>query len=133
MLGLALIGAGLPFAVSNISVAGVAGPGICWVSDVVVSEKGVRIYFRRKGGPLFVSTSDGFIIPSDAPIDPARPEEAGVEARLGDRLAPGNSPEDGCSLTVVNRDGRIGVEAKAYFHPIGLPSQSESEFIPARD
>jgi hypothetical protein len=123
--------AALPSTSSNITIADVHRPAICWISDVVASEKGVRIYFRRKGGPLFVSLPDGFLSPSDAPIDAARPEDAAVEVRLGDKLAPTNSPEDGCSLVVVNRDGQIGVEASAFFNPPGLPSQLKTEFIPA--
>lgn len=60
--------------------------GICWVRDVVPIEGGVRIYFARQGRPGFVSMATGFFRPGDAPVEPARPDEAGVEAKLGDRL-----------------------------------------------
>src|SRR4051812_1508366 len=111
----------------------VRSSGICWVSDVVVSGEGVRIYFRRVGGPTYISASDGIFRPSIAPIDPARPDEAALEAKLGDLVGATNGPEDGCSLVVVKKDGRIGVEAKASFNLPGAPSQSRSEFIPAHD
>jgi len=130
MVGLSLIVAG---SLMTIPRADARPPSICWVTDVVTSGDGVRIYFSRKGGPLFVSMPDGIFRPADAPIDAARPQEAGVEARLGDKLAPANSPEDGCSLEVVRRDGRIGIQAMAYFHPVGLPAQKKTEFIPAHD
>lgn len=127
MIAFALLAAALP-----VSVAPPPASGICWVRDVVAIEGGVRIYFSRKGGPLFVTNGDQMFRPGDAPVDPARPEEAGMEAKPGDRLSAQNSPEDGCSLEVVTRDGKIGVEAKAYFHPIGLPSEERVEFIVAR-
>ena len=133
MFGLALVAAILPAMASNPPVDGVRHASICWINDVVASDNGVRIYFRRKGGPLFVSLPDQIFRPSDEPIDPTRPEEAAVEARVGDKLAPTNSPEDGCHLEVVNRNGRIGVEARAFFNPPGLPATSKIEFIPARD
>jgi hypothetical protein len=130
MIAFALLTAALPAPVAPL--APPPAPGICWVRDVVAIEGGVRIYFSRKGGPGFVDTPTGLFRPGDAPVDPARPDEAGVDAKLGDRLGPQNSPEDGCSLEVVTRDGKIGVEAKAYFHPIGLPSEERVEFIVAR-
>jgi len=133
ILGFALIAAALPSSLANVPSADVRPPSICWITDVVASENGVRIYFSRKGGPVFVSTPTGFFRPADAPIDPARPNDAALEARLGDKFAPTNSPEDGCALEVVRRKGRIGVQATAYFHPSGLPSQSKTEFIPAHD
>ncbi|WHU02282.1 hypothetical protein [Sphingomonas sp. NIBR02145] len=133
MIGLALIAAVLPPTLADLPSADTRSPFICWVTDVVTSENGVRIYFNRKGGPGFVSTPNGGFRPDAAPADPARPEEAGVEARLGDKLFPQNSPEDGCSLEIVRRNGRIGVRAMAYFHPVGLPAQKKTEFIPAHD
>lgn len=133
MMGPALIAMTLPQVALVVPTDPVRTPSVCWISDVVASGKGVRIYFSRSGGPLFVNLSNGIFRPSDAPIDPARPDEAAIDLGLGDLLYPTNSPEDGCTLVVVNRNGHIGVDASAYFHPIGLPSQSTSEFIAARN
>jgi hypothetical protein len=57
----------------------------CWINHVVATKNGVRVYFRRKGGPLFVNLADRVFIPAAAPVDPARPEDAAVEVILGDR------------------------------------------------
>lgn len=130
MMGLALIATVLPSALPAVARD---TPSICWIADVVTSENGVRIYFNRKGGPLFVEMADRLFRPADAPVDAARPDEAGVEVRLGDKLRPSNSPEDGCMLEVVRRDGRLGIKAEAFFHPPGLPPASKKEFIPAHD
>ncbi len=130
MVGLALIVAA---SLTTISGTDARPPSICWITDVVTTESGVRIYFSRKGGPGFVSTPNGDFRPDAVPVDPARPEEAGVEARLGDKLFPQNSPEDGCSLEVVRRKGRIGVRATAYFHLPGMRPETKTEFIPAHD
>lgn len=130
MVGLALIAAA---SLVTISAADAQPPSICWITDVVTSENGVRIYFSRKGGPGFVSTPNGDFRPDAAPADPERPQEAGLEARLGDKLFPQNSPEDGCQLEVVRRGGRIGVRATAYSHLPGIRPQKKTEFLPAHD
>lgn len=129
----ALIAMNFAAIVSEVPARTPGTPSICWVSDVVATEKGVRIYFHRKGGPLFVSLSNRIFRPADAPVDPARPDEGAIDVGLGDRLFPTNSPEDGCTLVVVERNGRIGLEAKAYFNPPGLPQHSESDFIPSHE
>lgn len=110
-----------------------ASPSICWVSDIVASEKGVTIYFPRNGGPLFVSLANRLFRPADAPIDPRRPKDGAIEVEVGEQLRPSVSPEDGCTLVVANQMGRIGVLATANFRPTGLPSESKTVFIPAHD
>lgn len=108
-------------------------PSICWVSDVVASEKGVTIYFPRNGGPLFVSLANRIFRPADAPIDPRRPQDGAIDVEVGQQLYPSASPEDGCKLLVANQMGRIGVLATANFRPTGLPPESRTVFIPAHD
>ncbi|WP_156025729.1 hypothetical protein [Sphingomonas phyllosphaerae] len=108
-------------------------PSICWVSDVVASEKGVTIYFPRNGGPLFVSLANRIFRPADAPVDPRRPQDGAIEVEVGQQLHPSASPEDGCTLVVANQIGRIGVLATANLRPTGLPPESKTVFIPAHD
>jgi hypothetical protein len=104
---------------------------ICWITDVVATDLGVRIYFPRRERIPAVVTSTGIFRVADAPVDPKRPEEAGLEASLGDRLSASNSPEDGCSLLVVKQNGQVGLQASAFFNPPGLAPTSREEFIPA--
>ena len=132
MLEFALLGAFASTA-SVSSNANAPTTPICWVTDVVVSKNGVRIYFPRGNSPSYILSRDNIVRPSDAPIDTARPKEVAVEAKLGDHLTAGNSHHDNCAMVVAMRNGRIGVEAKAFLNLPGLPPDSKSEFMPAHD
>jgi hypothetical protein len=62
-----------------------------------------------------------------------------VAAEVGDVLRASNTPEDACTMTVVNREGELGVEAHAVFHPhvgplppgVNPPGGDSFDFIPA--
>ncbi|WP_326412417.1 hypothetical protein [Sphingomonas sp.] len=101
------------------------------MSDVRVSNEGVRVYFPRRGGPMFVSHRGSILIPEAAPAEPDTPDAA-MSAVLGEEFFASNGPEDGCTLTVVLKDGKVGLDARATMNLPGLPHQSETQFIPAR-
>jgi len=108
----------------------------CWIGYVKSSGDGVDVYFRP---PRTVALLDGNqsrtyeIGGGDArPSLPDTPNKVFfVHARLGNKLFTHNGPEDSCTMEVVSRDGRLGIDAHTAFHVLGLPSSDASVFVPA--
>ncbi len=102
-------------------------PGVCWIASVRKDGEGVRVHFPKVGGPGLVIHRGTIWRPADQ-----SDERPSVVAALGEVLRPENSHHDNCTVTVMRRDGIIGVEAAARVHMPGMPIVSRTEFIPAR-
>ena len=111
---------------------------ICWVDRVKRTASGVEVYFwdqrsvtrLRPGQP----PRSFLVYPVNATTvrqyDDLVPVEF-VPAIAGDRLFSSNSPHDSCSLAVVVREGRIGLELNASMQIPGYPPNQAAKFIPA--
>jgi hypothetical protein len=111
---------------------------ICWVERVKRTSTGIDAYFmdgrtvtvmrgNRLVGRYQTYSARTTIVRQ---FDGVTPVEA-VPARLNDRLFSSNSPHDSCSLTVVLRNGKIGLEAKASMQLGVEPPTSAKKFMPA--
>ena len=90
------------------------------------------------------STSIAYVIderagppPTPAPGLPpfihVRPEKVPfVHVMLGSTITLFNSPEDACVMAVASRDGTLGIEVHATFHPPGTRRSDVQEFITGR-
>jgi hypothetical protein len=99
---------------------------MCWISDVQRERAGVRIEFGE-GGPMFVNRGGENWFPD------REKNGRSLIAKIGETLYAGNSHHDFCKIEVVEKDGKVGVRAKASLNLPGLPSREEFEFIPAKN
>jgi hypothetical protein len=106
--------------------AAVEQPRLCWITAVRKAGQGVRVHFLKTGGPNTVDYRGTIWRPADQPE-----ESPSVVAELGEILRPQNSHHDLCTVTVLRRDGVIGVEARARLHLPGLPLDERVEFVSA--
>lgn len=111
---------------------------ICWVEQVKRRGTGIDIYFMddrtvtlmRANQPPRIFQTYSARTTTVHQIPAATVVEA-VPAVLGDRLYSSNTAHDSCGLTVVVRDGRIGIEAQASMQ-IGVePPATAKKFMPA--
>jgi hypothetical protein len=131
----------LPLLVGFLTLFGLASvhaADICWVERVKRTPTGIDAYFmegrvvtlirdKRQVG-LFQTYSASTTTVRQ--LDGMTAVEA-VSAQLGDRLFSSNSPHDSCSLMVVIRDGKIGLEASASMQMGIEPPNTAQKFIPA--
>lgn len=106
--------------------APVEQPRLCWITAVRKAGQGVRVHFSKTGGPNTVEHRSMIWRPADQ-----AKERPSVVAELGEVLRPQNSHHDLCAVTVLRRDGVIGVEARARLRLPGLPLDERTEFVPA--
>ena len=108
---------------------------ICWIDHVVKQGAGILVYFQE-GRPVSVNHGGEparYVIGagSQLGIQPGLNAVEAVPAVLGDKLFVRNSPEDGCNMEVVARDGKIGLFAAAFLLPPGFSRIRDEKFFPA--
>jgi hypothetical protein len=115
-----------------------AARDICWIERVKRTAAGVDVYFFDTRNVTVNTPTGKQQVYLAYPVNADRvrlygnetPVEA-VPARLGDRLFSANTPHDSCGMTVVLKEGKIGLEASASMQMGGLPPSSVKKFIPA--
>ena len=88
---------------------------VCWIDKVEKTRSGVAMHFMQR---RFVNvkhvngdTRRVFVDPAAA-ADDSRAQVM-LEVELGDNVYSSNLPEDGCSMKVVMKDEKIGIQANA--------------------
>ena len=104
---------------------------ICWIEHVKQTAQGVDIYFMKTMTRVLRNRTWEDMPLASITIDGKEVAYPHVSTVLGDELFLANSPEDGCSIKVAMQDGSIGVIARAYFNPPGLPRATSTQVIPA--
>lgn len=122
----------------SVQSTGVMARDICWIERVERTKQGVDVYFSDVRNVNVIRTGGKPETYLAYPSNAVRVQLYGnetpvgaVSAGLGDRLFSHNSPHDSCSLTVVMRDGKIGLDANASMQMGDLPPSSARKFIPA--
>ena len=138
MRGFLLAGAGAVW-LTLASPALSAGHHLCWVSDVRADGAGVSIrFFDPVGGATtaaktgerrwFTASADGVTL-TDKDYRPASPKIPALLLGIGDKVFVSTIPEDVCTLTVRDNNGRIVLEAEAAGQTPDHHSVSRSETI----
>jgi hypothetical protein len=111
---------------------------ICWIDSVKRTENGVEVYFAHSRTVIVKGAQPSRVVEvNSVPPQDRPPSNAGIPLipslalLLGDHVMIWTI-HDSCTLDVVNKDDRIGVQAAARLNLPNLPPASADAFIAAK-
>lgn len=104
---------------------------MCGVENIEAVDSGLRIKFSSYVTRVQIARKIGWYgfydrLPDQTfalmQIDgPTTPVPEGLTLQLGDTASVANSPEDACTINVIEQESRLGLKLSAYFAPMMPP------------